>query len=134
MSTWPTRLAVVVLAVAAALLGGAMPASAASSTSCPGYKVVVHRTFLGQHYTFHLRIQQIQAQGISCRASHKLIRRADNALLKTGGNVGVYYPVSPWQCEQFRPYAGPHFLQNEDCKRSGGYLSWQEKQLSAMKT
>ena len=77
----------------------------------------------------------IHARGLSCRASHRLIQRFDAFIGRKaehgGWNVGTYYPVRPWECQAFRPYNGPHFLDNEDCKRrGGGRLVWQEEQLA----
>ena len=103
---------------------------------CPSYTVTYKRVFSGQHWTYRIRIQMINARGLSCRASHRLIQRFDAFIGRKaehgGWNVGTYYPVRPWQCQAFRPYNGPHFLDNEDCKRrGGGRLVWQEEQLSS---
>ena len=96
--------------------------------------MVVHRSFAGERWSYRIRVQRIQAQKISCTAGKRLIKRADQRLGQSH-NVAVYYPVTHWQCEALRPYNGPHFLWNEDCKRSqGGRLSWQEEQLSATRT
>ena len=108
--------------------------SAHTAQACARYTVAVHRNFAGEHWRYRIRIQRVHAQNISCTASRGLIKRADQRFSQSR-NVAEYYSVPPWQCEALRPYGGPHFQWNEDCKRSrGGRLSWQEEQLSAERT
>ena len=76
--------------------------------------------------------QHIQAHKISCSNARKLIRKADDAEANSSYALGEYHQVGSWQCRFFRPFGGPQFMWNEDCKRSGGgRLIWVEAQLSA---
>src|SRR5450755_61977 len=106
---------------------------------CRRFTVIYNRDFSGQHRTYKVLIQAVRARGIRCHAVGALIQRFDNYIVSKprGWNVGVYYtvPPGPWECRAFRPYDDPHFLENEDCKKSGGgRLIWQEKQLSTKQT
>ena len=114
---------------------GAKESPAHQARSCQPYTVTAKRVFGGEHWTYTLRIQQITADHVSCSASRALIRRADKVFASGQHDVGVYYDVQAWRCEELRPFDGPQFLQNEDCKRTtGARLSWQEKQLRARRT
>lgn len=114
----------------------ALASGTASTHGCRRFTVTYNRVFSSQHWTYQVRIQRIQARGIRCDAVGVLVKRFDTYLghlaeSGAGWNVAQYYPIPPWQCESFRPYSN---LQNEDCKKSGGRLIWQEQQLSAKRT
>lgn len=120
-------------------LGGqALASSNASMHGCHRFTVTDNRLFSGQHWTYRVRIQAIKVRGIRCQAVKALVQGWDSYIVSRPGgyNVGVYYTLrpGPWRRRAFRPYAGPNFLQNEDCKKSRGRLIWQEQQLSAKRT
>jgi hypothetical protein len=106
-----------------------------AARSCSSYVVITKQKFGSHRYKYTIRIQKLVAQGLTCKASRQLIRRADAAFHNQMPNPGQYISVAPWRCRMFRPFAGGpqgQFKWLNDCKQAGGKrLSWTEEQLHA---
>jgi hypothetical protein len=101
---------------------GAMPAASAAR-SCPSFTEITHRSW----GSFKIRVHNIAARVIHCGGADYVIRQFDKNLPP---GPGIYTGVGPWQCRAFRPFGGPDWMWNSDCKRGDQWIDWIENQLS----